>query len=407
MLGEDERAELVAGWGDTTGEGPAPGCVHLPFEEQAAATPDSIALTCGDATLTYGELNRRANQVAHALRRKGVGPEVLVGLCVDRNVEMVVGLLGILKAGGAYVPLDPTYPESRLAWMLEDARAPVLLTQDSVASVLPPFAGEVIRLDADASEIAKEPEANPPTTVTSANLAYVIYTSGSTGKPKGVTIRHASAAGLVQWSRGVYEDDDLRCVLASTSICFDLSVFEILVPLSRGGSILLVEDALALADHPDRNRVTLINTVPSAIQALVRGGTLPPSVRTVNLAGEPLSHVLDLRAAGARRSRDDRATDRRRARVRGRPVAGARAPRRTGRAPDRWRGPVPRLPGTSRPDGREVRPGSVRGGGPPGGIGEDPVPHGRPGALPAGRQPGVPRAPRRADQAARVPHRAR
>jgi amino acid adenylation domain-containing protein len=292
ILTKAERERLLVEWNDTAAEYRGDRCLHELFAEQAARTPDEIAVVFETGQLTYGELNERANQLAHYLQQRGVGPEVLVGLCVQRSWEMVVGLLGILKAGGAYVPLDPAYPAERLRFMLEDSSARLLLTQQPLLPVIPESTAAVVCLDRDWSEIGKRSGQNPETSAAAENLAYVIYTSGSTGKPKGVAIEHHSAAALLSWARGVFSQEELSGVLASTSICFDLSVFELFVPLSYGGKVLLVEDVLQLMSWPRAAEVKLINTVPSAMVELLRLGGLPESVRTVNLAGEPLAASL-------------------------------------------------------------------------------------------------------------------
>ena len=222
-----------------------------------------------------------------------MGPEILVGVCVERSLDMIVGLLGILKAGGAYVPLDPAYPKERLAFVLQDAQVSVLLTQQRLLATLPTTYGtQVLCLDTDWAQVARQIDTNPDNRTTSKNLAYVIYTSGSTGKPKGVAIEHFSAATFLLWAHGVFTKEELTGVLASTSICFDLSVFELFAPLTCGGKIILAENALALPGLSAASEVTLINTVPSAMAELVRLNGIPPSVRTINLAGEALSTSL-------------------------------------------------------------------------------------------------------------------
>jgi len=293
LLTEAERHQLLVAWNDTEADYPKDKCIHQLFEEQMVRTPGAVAVVFEGERLTYAELNRRANQLAHCLQKLGVGPEVLVGICVERSLETVVGLLGILKAGGAYVPLDPVYPEERLAFMLEDAQVPVLLTQQRLVEGLPEHEASVVCLDMDCEAIAGESEDNLASGVIADNLAYVIYTSGSTGRPKGVAIAHRSTVALLHWAEEVFRAEDLAAVLASTSICFDLSVFELFVPLSRGGKVILTENALQLPNLPAAEEVTLINTVPSAITELLRaGGDLPASVRTVNLAGEVLRTQL-------------------------------------------------------------------------------------------------------------------
>jgi amino acid adenylation domain-containing protein/FkbH-like protein len=288
-LTTEERQQLLVGWNATQREFPKDKCLQELFEAQVNRTPEGVALIAGDDSLTYAELNQRANGLAHQLKAMGVGPDVLVGLCVERSVEMIVGMLGILKAGGAYVPLDPAYPAERLAFVLEDTQAPVLLTQSSLRSQLPETHTHVVCLD------ATEPSADKTNPVSSAqphNLAYVIYTSGSTGKPKGVAIEHRSPVAFVHWAQAVFSPGELAGVLASTSICFDLSVFEIFATLSSGGKVILAENALALSTLPAAQQVTLINTVPSAMKELLRLQGIPTSVRVVNLAGEPTSNSL-------------------------------------------------------------------------------------------------------------------
>ena len=198
LLTEEERHLLVEEWNATASEYPKDKCLHDLFAEQAAKTPEAVAVVYEDSELTYGELDRRSNQLAHYLRQLGVGPDVIVGLCVERSLEMVVGLLGILKAGGAYLPLDPSYPAERLAYMLSDAKAPVLIAQAALVDQLPVHDGQVVRIDTDWNEIATRPASAPHTTTLPDNLAYVIYTSGSTGKPKGVVTTHRNVIRLVQ-----------------------------------------------------------------------------------------------------------------------------------------------------------------------------------------------------------------
>jgi amino acid adenylation domain-containing protein len=264
-------------------------CIHRLFERQASRTPAVTAVIFDEQRITYGELNARANRVAHYLRGSGVGPETLVGICSNRTPEMLIGMLGILKAGGAYVALDPAYPAVRLAFMIEDAAMPVLLTQQDLLDTLPVTDAKLICLDRDWGSV---PDTNPDTAVTENNLAYVLYTSGSTGRPKGVAIEHHSVVVFLDWAHSVFPQGELRGTLAGTSICFDLSVFEIFVPLTCGGTVILAENAVALPTLPARGEVTLINTVPSAMTALVDVGGVPDGVRVVNLAGEPLTNKL-------------------------------------------------------------------------------------------------------------------
>lgn len=256
-----------------------------------ASTPHATALVHGEQVLTYQQLNRRANQLAHRLRELGVGPEVMVGVALERSPELVVGLLAVLKAGGAYVPLDPEYPQERLAYMINDSRALLLLSQSSLLPRLP----EGLRAQAvllDQLVLDDCPDADLPNLTAPGNLAYSIYTSGSTGQPKGVLIEHRNTVALIAWAQSVYSPGDLHGVLASTSVCFDLSVWEIFVTLSCGGYAIVANNALELPTLAARDQVSLINTVPSAIKALHDAGQLPSSVRMINLAGEALKQSL-------------------------------------------------------------------------------------------------------------------
>jgi len=271
-------------------------CLHQLVEEQARQSSDRVALVCGSDSLTYRELDRRASTLARHLRALGVGPDILVGICVERSLALVVGMLAILKAGGAYVPLDPAYPEERLAFILADTQAPVLLTQRSQRACLSAYAGTVLWLDEQADSLEQKQESCLIPAVQPANLAYVIYTSGSTGRPKGVAIAHASAVQLIEWARQVYTEAELQRVLASTSICFDLSIFELFVPLSVGGCCVLVEHALQLGMQTVASTVTLVNTVPSIAKELLQQRGFSSTVQTINLAGEalPLKLAQDL-----------------------------------------------------------------------------------------------------------------
>ena len=215
-----------------------------------ARTPDAIAVVCEDVSLSYGELDRRANQLAHHLRALGVGPEVVVGLCAERSPAMLVGLIGILKAGGAYLPLDPGYPAERLAFMLEDAGAPVLVTQSALVGRLPAHGAHVVRLDADAPAIAAHPTTAPTLALDPHNPAYVIYTSGSTGTPKGVVGTHDAMANRIAAQTAIvpFAHDDICC--QKTSIGFVDSIFETLGPLSTGTPLVVVSDAAS--KDPDK-----------------------------------------------------------------------------------------------------------------------------------------------------------
>jgi amino acid adenylation domain-containing protein len=292
ILSTAEREQLLLEWNETELEYEREKCLPELLEEQARRTPEAVALVSADERLTYAELNRKANQLAQYLRQLGVGPEVRVGICVERGCDLVVGLMGILKAGGAYVPLDGSYPKERLKYMVKDAEAAIVLTQTELVGALNGFGGRIVLLDKDREEIEQESGEDLKAPTKPENLAYVIYTSGSTGRPKGVAITHRSATVLLQWARESFSAEELSGVLASTSICFDLSVFEIFVPLSCGGTVFIVKDVLELAKMPEPDTIRLVNTVPSAMRELVRIKALPQSVRTVNLAGEALTWGL-------------------------------------------------------------------------------------------------------------------
>ena len=289
LLTAAEERQLLGTWCDTAQPFPVDATMHGLIAGQARRTPDAIAVRSIDGSMTYRELEERSATLAAVLRAAGVGPETIVAVCLPRTHEMMVALLGVMKAGGAYVALDPAYPSDRVAFMLSDTRAPVVLTVRSLADALPPVDGaRVIVLDdplpAERLEGGAEASAE--------SLAYVIYTSGSTGTPKGVAIAHRSAVALIGWARTVYSDAELAGVLASTSLCFDLSIFELFVPLALGGTAVVVDNALQLPAAGARHSVTLVNTVPSAIAELLRSGDIPASVRTVNLAGEPLPTAI-------------------------------------------------------------------------------------------------------------------
>jgi amino acid adenylation domain-containing protein len=292
LLTDAEREQLLIEWNQTEVAYPKDRCLHQLIEDQAAKAPDQVALVFDQQRMSYGELNRRANQLAHHLQGLGVGPDSLVGLYVERSLEMIVGLLGILKAGGAYVPMDPAYPKECIRYILEDSKAPIVLTQKSLVSELPDFSGQPVCLDSGWAQIATRAEENPVSKAKPENLAYVLFTSGSTGRPKGVALEHRCAVSFIQWANQVFTSKQLEGVLFSTSVCFDLSVFELFVTLSAGGKVIIAPNILHLPTLPAKSEITLINTVPSAISELLRVGDIPDSVKTVNLAGEALSDSL-------------------------------------------------------------------------------------------------------------------
>ncbi|HVR96249.1 MAG TPA: amino acid adenylation domain-containing protein, partial [Thermoanaerobaculia bacterium] len=292
LLSEAERRQLLE-WGSGAAEAPAAkALLHQLFEAQAERTPEAVALVAGEERLTYRELDAWAESLAARLRALGVGPEERVGLCSRRSAALVAGLIAVLKAGGAYVPLDPAHPRPRLAKILADSRPLALLVEEG-QDVLPEHDLPVVALShLPAPPLPGRGEAGRERGPGGEGLAYLIYTSGSTGEPKGVAIRHAAAVSLICWVWSVFPDADLAAVLFSTSIGFDLSIFELFAPLSRGGAVVLAENALALPSLPAAGEVTLVNTVPSAMAGLLRLGGLPASLRAVCLAGEPLTREL-------------------------------------------------------------------------------------------------------------------
>ena len=293
LLTQPEQRQLLEEWNQTADSSSENETLASLFERQAQRTPEAIALVFGQERLTYRELDERAALLARHLREAGVGPEVVAGICAQRGPSLLTGILGILKAGGAYIPLDPAYPAERLAFILQAAKADVLLTQAGLSDRLPPVRAKKVFLDDPALQqnTAATPFTEGPR-AEARNLAYVIYTSGSTGQPKGVAIEHRSAVNFVRWAQSVFTPEELAGVLASTSVCFDLSIFEMFVPLTMGGKIILADNALELPRLPSSAEVTLINTVPSAMAELVRAKAIPESVKVINLAGEALGTEL-------------------------------------------------------------------------------------------------------------------
>ncbi|MER5703208.1 amino acid adenylation domain-containing protein [Micromonospora sp. NPDC002296] len=285
LLDAEERARLLTG---TPALPPCPvSGLHQLVERQAARTPEGTALVHRGTSMTYRELDQAANRLAHHLRALGLAAQTPVGICLTRGPALPVAVLAVLKAGGAYLPLDPAYPPDRLRLMLTDSAAPIVVTETGQRDRFADHPGTVVHLDEHAAHIDARPAVPLDLPVPPGALAYVLYTSGSTGLPKGVAVEHRSAIALVDWATDRYRAEELTGVLASTSICFDLSVFELFAPLSGGGTVVLVDtlfDLPAVTGHP----VTLVNTVPSLLRELLRAHSLPDTVRTVNLAGEPL-----------------------------------------------------------------------------------------------------------------------
>jgi amino acid adenylation domain-containing protein len=302
LLADAERQELVVAGNATARDWPGEGFIHQCFERCARETPKAEALRFEGQSLSYRELDRRANQLAQRLRRLGVGRDVLVGVCMERSVEMVVSLLAILKAGGAYVPLDPGYPLARLEFMLEDSRVPVLLTQRRVMEKLPPVAAEVLCVEELGAELDRESAESPCVEVGGEDLAYVIYTSGSTGKPKGAMNLHAAIRNRLLWMQDAYGLGSTDRVLQKTPFSFDVSVWEFFWPLMTGACLVVArpeghKDGRYLIDTIRAERITTLHFVPSMLGVFLQEPEVEEcgSLRRVICSGEALPRELQER----------------------------------------------------------------------------------------------------------------
>lgn len=277
LLTGAEQRQLLVEWNNTKVAYAPCASIHEPFEMQASQTPDRVAVVFGQQALSYGQLNCRANQLAHYLNGLGVGPNVLVGLCVKRSLDMVVGLLGILKAGAAYVPMDPSYPKERLRYILEDSKASVVLTQESLVDELPSFTGQAVCLDKDWAKIAGESEENFGSQVNPENLAYVLFTSGSTGKPKGVEISHRAVINFLNSMREVPGMNSQDTLLSVTTLSFDIFGLEIWLPLTSGAKVMIASeevtrDGKELAALMRESGATVMQATPSTWRLLLEAG---------------------------------------------------------------------------------------------------------------------------------------
>ena len=298
LLSDAERSGLLASWNNTAV--PLPGgdsCLHQLLERQAAKTPDRVAVRFGQRAFTYGELNRRANQLARYLREQGVGPDVLVGIYMERSIGMVIALLAILKAGGAYVPLDPSYPEKRLAGIMEDAAAKVLLTQEKLKGQLFSQQAHLISIDGIWPAIANYDDANLPDEASPDNLAYVIFTSGSTGRPKGVAVTHRSLVNLLEsmgQAPGLSESDVL---LSVTTLSFDIAALELYLPLINGASVTLASRDDVLDGHRlmaciESSGATVMQATPATWRLLIESGWAGARGLKALCGGEALTREL-------------------------------------------------------------------------------------------------------------------
>ena len=295
-----EREQILSKFNDTAVEYPARKCVHELFEEQVEKTPGATALVFEDISLTYAELNGRANRMAWHLRRQGVGPEVLVGVALERSLELLVAVLGILKAGGAYVPLDLEYPKERLGYMLEDSGVKLVVTEKRLEGKLSGHRRELVTVDGNEKQIAKESVENPESGVRSENLAYMIYTSGSTGKPKGAMNEHGGLRNRLLWMQQVMRLGESDAVMQKTPNSFDVSVWELLWPLMVGARLVVArpgghQDGRYLSELISSAGVTTLHFVPSMMQVFLREERLEEkcrSLRQVICSGEALGYEL-------------------------------------------------------------------------------------------------------------------
>ncbi|MGV2831536.1 amino acid adenylation domain-containing protein, partial [Myxosarcina sp. GI1(2024)] len=302
LLTEPERQTLLVNWNDTTANYPQDKYIHQLFEAQVEKTPDTVAVVFEDEQLTYCELNARANQLAHYLQQRGVKPEIKVGICVERSLEMVIGLLAILKAGGAYVPIDPNYPQERLTYMLSDSQPGVLLTQQDLLESLLEHQARVFCLDTDWQQISNNSTENPVSKITIDNLAYIIYTSGSTGKPKGAMNAHSGILNRLLWMQDTYQLTSDDAVLQKTPFSFDVSVWEFFWTLIAGARLIIAQpeghkDPSYLIDLISQQQVTTLHFVPSMLQVFLEaeGVEQCQSLARVIASGEALPAQLQQR----------------------------------------------------------------------------------------------------------------
>jgi len=304
LLSDPERHKILVEWNDTQADYPKDKCIHQLFEAIVEQTPDAVAVVFEEQQLTYKELNQRANQLAHHLRNLGVGAEVLVGLCVERSLEMVVGLLGILKAGGAYVPLDPAYPPERLAFMLEDSQVGVLLTQARLVESIPKYQGRIVCLDTDWEIIERQSEENPKCSFTPENLAYVIYTSGSTGRPKGVLVAHRGLCNLAKAQIEIFDVNLSSRVLQFASLSFDVATSDWVIALCSGATLCIASNNALLAGSGLiellRDRAITDIELPAAVLRVLPLEELP-TLGTIIVGGEAVSADLVAKWSSGRR----------------------------------------------------------------------------------------------------------
>ena len=303
LLDEAERDTILRVWNDTA-TAAAPATFPELFAAQVQRTPDAPAIIDGDRTISYAEVDAMANRLAHRLRALGVGPETVVASCLERSPAMVVGLIGILKAGGVYLPLEPSYPSDRLGFMLADAGARVVLTRTPLLERLPETQGvKLVVLEAEQSELARQPDTAPDVILDPRHPAYVIYTSGSTGIPKGVVVEHASLASkVVTLGREFGAAPGFRIALLASS-AFDPSIEQATLPLVHGASIVVIDDKTRELPHEFweqliAQKVDLLNCTPSFFESVVRDAPQATSLKHLALGGESFASELHRRITG-------------------------------------------------------------------------------------------------------------
>ncbi|MEM6404727.1 MAG: amino acid adenylation domain-containing protein, partial [Cyanobacteria bacterium P01_D01_bin.116] len=296
-MSDSERHQLLVEWNNTKQDYPNDKCIHQLFEAIVEKTPSDIAVIFEGQQLTYQELNSRANQLAHYLQQQGVKSDTVVGICLERSIEMVVGLLAIMKAGGAYLPLDPAYPQERLAFTLADSQVSILLVHTHLVNNLPPYSAQLICIDTDSTAFADCSLENPVTNTNPENLAYVIYTSGSTGKPKGVQIPHRAVVNFLTsmgQNPGLRKEDIL---LSVTTLSFDIAGLELYLPLIVGARLVLVNqevvaDGTQLLKELVSNGVTVMQATPATWRILVGAGWESKNKIKILCGGEALDSSL-------------------------------------------------------------------------------------------------------------------
>lgn len=297
LLSDEERQHILVDWNQTKSDYPRDLCAHQLFEAQVERTPDSVAVIFDDQSLTYRQLNQCANHLAHHLRSLGVGPEKMVGVYLERSLEMVVAVLGVLKSGGAYIPMDPMFPAQRIGYMIEDSQMPVIVTQQSLADSLPPHNAQLVLMDDNDPKLARQPLENPSLLGDADSLAYVIFTSGSTGRPKGVQIPHRALVNFLismQRQPGIASTDVLASI---TTLSFDIAGLELYLPLISGARLVVLSadtaaDGVALSDALEHYGATILQATPATWRLLVETSWTGHPNMKILCGGELMPHLL-------------------------------------------------------------------------------------------------------------------